>query len=619
MKKKIMGVFFALCTALLVIQGLLIIQIGSYGIYTNSKDAVRKEQALIIAGDDIWQIYDMYCSDGATPEVEDYCRSIYEDSNYIYEIYDTTGGRETCISSFGAVGEPEYEFILDDNPDFTLQYYTLKNLQTHDSLYYTYGFIDLAYVVRYYVIIGAVISLILAITLGILLMRQAVRRDEEGNVVLGFIDKLPLDIYILLMLFVLSITVLVEPGFYYGFQSYMYMLVYFGIYTLIAAPLIIQFLMSLRVRVKAGKWWHNTILYRLYHWMKEKVLICRAQLPLIWKGVILFLAITTIECFVTFVALDFGEEGILLFAMLLEKVIFFGVLWVILMNMRNLKEGAKQIAAGDLHYKIATDKMYWEFKQHGETLNQIGVGIQNAVEERMKSEHFKTELITNVSHDIKTPLTSIINYVDLLEKEQLDNPTAQEYLEVLDRQSARLKKLIEDLIEASKASTGALSVKKESCEIGVMLTQAAGEYEEKLKQNELKLIIRKPEEELTILADGRHLWRVFDNLLNNINKYAQPGTRVYLDMEHRDNTVSVIFRNTSKCELHVTGEELQERFVRGDSSRNTEGSGLGLSIARSLTELMQGTFALFVDGDLFKVVLAFPDMQHLDTVTEIQQ
>jgi len=250
--------------------------------------------------------------------------------------------------------------------------------------------------------------------------------------------------------------------------------------------------------------------------------------------------------------------------------------------------------------------MRGEFKNYAEHLNQIGSGMQTALDERMKSEHFKTELITNVSHDIKTPITSIINYVDLLTKEDVENPKVQEYLEVLTRQSARLKKLIEDLIEASKASSGVLKVNWEKCVPEVLLTQAAGEYEERLQAKNLELVIHHPEEELSVLADGRHLWRVFDNLLNNIYKYAQPGTRVYLDLEQDERNVSIVFRNISKSPLHMTGEELQERFVRGDSSRNTEGSGLGLSIAQSLTELMHGSFHLLVDGDFFKVTLTFP-------------
>ena len=264
------------------------------------------------------------------------------------------------------------------------------------------------------------------------------------------------------------------------------------------------------------------------------------------------------------------------------------------------------MAEGDLDHRIDTEKMFGEFRRHGEALNSISTGMSLAVDERMKSECFKTELITNVSHDIKTPLTSIINYVDLLEKEELHNETAEEYLEVLKRQSARLKKLIEDLMEASKASTGNLAVHLEKLEAGVSLVQIVGEFDEKIHAAGLKLLVEKPELPIYIMADSRHFWRVVDNLMNNICKYAQPDTRVYVNLEVRGELAVFTFRNTSRYPLNITSEELMERFVRGDSSRNTEGSGLGLSIAKSLMDLMQGTFSLYVDGDLFKVVLELP-------------
>jgi len=232
--------------------------------------------------------------------------------------------------------------------------------------------------------------------------------------------------------------------------------------------------------------------------------------------------------------------------------------------------------------------------------------MSSAVEERMKSERMKTELITNVSHDIKTPLTSIINYSDLIAKETDDPAKVREYTEVLTRQSVRLKKLIEDLIEASKASTGNLEVLLAPCESNVLLSQAAGEYEAKMKEHNLELVVSQPDHPVMIMADGRRLWRVFDNLLNNICKYAQEGTRVYLSLTETSSGAEISFKNTSRQQLNITADELKERFVRGDSSRNTEGNGLGLSIAQSLTELQKGTMELCVDGDLFKVTLKFP-------------
>lgn len=241
--------------------------------------------------------------------------------------------------------------------------------------------------------------------------------------------------------------------------------------------------------------------------------------------------------------------------------------------------------------------------------------MTKAVDERMKSERLKTELITNVSHDIKTPLTSIINYVDLLSKEELHNEKAAEYLEVLDRQSSKLKKLIEDLVEASKASSGNLAVDSQQLEVGVFMTQTVGEFEEKLAAAGLELIISKPDEPVYIMADGRHVWRVIDNLMNNICKYAQTGSRVYVNLEAVSARVSITFRNISKYPLNISGDELMERFVRGDTSRNTEGHGLGLSIAQSLMKLIDGEMEIVVDGDLFKVILAFN--RYTPTVVEI--
>ena len=223
----------------------------------------------------------------------------------------------------------------------------------------------------------------------------------------------------------------------------------------------------------------------------------------------------------------------------------------------------------------------------------------------MKSEHFKTELITNVSHDLKTPLTSIINYVDLLQKIEINNPQAKEYLDVLARQAAKLKKLTEDLIDASKASTGNIKMELSNIDMNEFVEQIAGEYADKLRSMELDPITTIPSDRLVIMADGRYLWRVFDNLFNNVCKYAQPHTRVFISLSGTRDKVRISLKNTSRELLNITADELMERFVRGDSSRSSEGSGLGLSIARSLTELQKGSMQLYVDGDLFKIELEF--------------
>ena len=302
---------------------------------------------------------------------------------------------------------------------------------------------------------------------------------------------------------------------------------------------------------------------------------------------------------------------------ILFKLVEFTVLLWLVYQLYRIREGGRRIAAGDYSHPIDTSHMLGELKKHAENINNVGNGISQAVEARMKSERFKTELITNVSHDIKTPLTSIINYVDLIKKEQVDNPKVEEYVEILDRQSARLKKLIEDLMEASKASTGNLQVHLEVCDATVMLTQVIGEFEDRAKANDLELVVESPDPPANIMADGRHLWRIIDNFMSNICKYAMPGTRVYIDLEKFHGMVIMTFRNISRSRLNITSEELMERFVRGDSSRNTEGNGLGLSIAQSLTDLMNGNLALQIDGDLFKVILSFeecPDEKNEESI-----
>ena len=249
--------------------------------------------------------------------------------------------------------------------------------------------------------------------------------------------------------------------------------------------------------------------------------------------------------------------------------------------------------------------MLSDFKKHAENLNNISKGMSNAIKEKMKSEHFKSELITNVSHDIRTPLTSIINYVDLLDRQNINDATSKEYIEILKKQSARLKKLTEDLIEASKATSGVITVSMEKLNLKEILNQALGEYSTKFTQNDIEPVLNDFDNNIHIYADGRLIWRVMDNMLENICKYSQPGTRAYITVEQQSNRIRICFKNVSKYKLNISADELMERFVRGDSSRTNEGSGLGLSIAKSLTEIMKGVMLLEIEGDLFKACLVF--------------
>ena len=295
----------------------------------------------------------------------------------------------------------------------------------------------------------------------------------------------------------------------------------------------------------------------------------------------------------------------LLFLLFLVNIFAFIVIYKVMIGVKEIETAEQKIIAGNLDYKLNTAGYKGDLKILAEGLNEIGTGLENAVNGRMKSERFKTELITNVSHDIKTPLTSIINYTDLLKKENIETEPVKGYIEVLDRQSERLKKLITDLLEASKASSGNIKLDIAEVDAGLMLEQVYGEYQNKFKKAGLTGIVTKPSETVFIKADANHLFRVFDNILGNVVKYAQPDTRVYIDLTQNDETITISFKNISKEKLNITGEELMERFVRGDRSRNTEGSGLGLSIAKSLANLMGGKLEIVIDGDLFKVEVRF--------------
>lgn len=280
-------------------------------------------------------------------------------------------------------------------------------------------------------------------------------------------------------------------------------------------------------------------------------------------------------------------------------------------RLMRLRDSAVQLSRGNLGFQIPVDDMKGELRRFGEDMNAISQVVADAVEDQIRSEHLKTELITNVSHDIKTPLTSIINYADLIGREQTENEKIAEYAQVLYRQSARLKKLIEDLMEVSRASTGNMEVHLEPCQAGVLLEQVMGEYEQRLREREIDLVVKQKQEPVWIMADPRMLWRILDNLMNNICKYAQSNTRVYLSMEIREGQVELVLKNISQYPLEIEASELMERFVRGDRSRHTEGSGLGLPIAQSLTQLQGGHMELSVDGDLFKVTLAFPVVDYV--------
>ena len=316
--------------------------------------------------------------------------------------------------------------------------------------------------------------------------------------------------------------------------------------------------------------------------------------------------------------------GFGMFGVFLTLVMDAAVLLLLLREAsgrKQIEHGLKEIAAGDLDYKIDLTELQGEDNlQLAGIVNSLGEGMKAAVQEQMKSERLKADLITNVSHDIKTPLTSIINYVDLLKRENIENEKAKDYIRVLDEKSQRLKQLTEDLVEASKISSGNIKLEFMNLNLVEMIQQTSGEFEEKFKAGDLEEVMNLPNEEVVIRADGRRLWRVLSNIYNNAAKYAMEGSRVYVDLVQTGEEVQLTIKNVSEQPLNISADELTERFIRGDVSRSTEGSGLGLSIAQNLTKLQGGKFELYLDGDLFKVLIRFPVPKETEDVyQEVEQ
>lgn len=319
-----------------------------------------------------------------------------------------------------------------------------------------------------------------------------------------------------------------------------------------------------------------------------------------WIPYILFLIVNGLLFMV-------GVPGIIL-AVLMDIYVGF-MLYRSNLDRQDIVKGIRKIRDGNVNYKVDTSHLHGDNIILAEAVNSIGDGIEKAVSISMKDEKMKADLITNVSHDIKTPLTSIINYVDLIKREDIQDPKIRGYVEVLDEKSQRLKQLTVDLVEASKISSGNISLTLERINFVELINQTIGEFYEKFEQKGLHPVFKPQENEIYIMADSRHLWRVIENLLNNVFKYALENTRVYMDLDLRDDngTEKVVFsiKNISANELNINADELTERFIRGDVSRSTEGSGLGLSIAKSLTVAQNGTFNIVLDGDLFKAILEF--------------
>ncbi len=635
---SVLGLMTALVSALGIIA--LVDMDG----YSQSKDDMLRERLSILAfsvADDVANTYaqEKYGDGWGYRWTEYYYEP--EDTNYRYTITDSRGREVT--SSHDGQGDILYTFTTEtvvsyrklqvEQDPYRGEYYTeeelvleepwtvtsyiLKDMRRSDQFSLNYKLGGALHDLRHWLIALTAIGLMMTLCSTIYLLFGAGRRPGKEEVTPNLFDRVYGDIYLAAVIgltiaavYIFDITVSVSYRSYYSTLDVVTAALAFlatvaGLWTVILA-----FALTVTTRLKKGGGyiWRHTLTFHILRlcwkllklcwrglkWLGRGLVKLFHLLPLVWQ----WLLLGAVLLFVFFLS-AVAQDG----ALLLAGCVIWLLLTVYLsMSFGLLQKHIRAMAQGDLNRKVPTRGLHGNFLLMAKDVNSLSAGAEVEVDRRMRSERMKTELITNVSHDIKTPLTSIVTYVDLLLKPHSEEE-GQEYLAVLARQSQRLKKLTEDLVEMSKASSGSMTVELQRTNVVELIEQALAEYESKIERASLQVVKRLPEMELAAIADGRLFWRVMDNLLGNCVKYAMTGTRVYVDATSTAGQVMVSVRNISAEALNITADELMERFVRGDRSRNTEGSGLGLNIAKTLMELQQGTLTVEVDGDLFKVVL----------------
>ena len=621
--KQLYGKLWVKCTAiallivfavLLAASALGIAYLINYGAYADGGEQVRQiaeNNLLQQTNGDGWAALHAWAEDDTVSR--NLLRDRYDPltSNIYFKLTDKATGE--ILFSTGALNKDDYSgkasayyqqdmsTSLSDGSDVTVVYqaYLKSPLAPRDSALYVMTWVERLISARYLLIVLAILLLAVCLFLFIFLLCSMGHKDGVDGIYQCWLNKIPLDLFLaLLALLLLAWTSFLGDIWYFDF--WYYILLAFG-----TAVLVLTLLLSVAGRAKAPGFFKNTLIYKVFAGIFRGL----GRIPMVWRTMLIWVCWCFVDLYFTF-SNSYYYDSLLPAFWVISRAVLTIVILYLASSLRLLQKEGQAIADGQTDYKgKPIPRWLPALKKHEENLQSIQSGIQKAVDEQMRAERMKTELITNVSHDIKTPLTSIVNYVDLLEKEDIQPEKAKEYVDVLNRQAARLKKLTEDLVEASKASSGSLPVHLAPTDVNVLLSQLAGDYIEKLEGAQLEPIFHPAPSQPVIQADGQLLSRVLGNLFSNICKYAMPGTRVYFESAADENTVSLTFKNISKYELNIPAEELMARFVRGDRSRHTEGSGLGLSIAQSLTELQGGTFRLEIDGDLFKAVVTFPREQ----------
>lgn len=518
------------------------------------------------------------------------------------------------------------EIYTDDGwKNYTLLYYQAPSMMVTVTMSSkpspTLELVEFIYSLRTVLPLLAISSAVLGLLCMAYLCWAAGKRKGQDEIRPGGLNRLPLDVYAGAVLFGLSLCVIAMaeellPGLYseyYGLVAFLTAALSFLMCLLVIGWI---FAFGAQVKVK-GFWWRHSVIgwcllkiARAIRWCNRGIRAVFRLLPVVWQWLLTAAGMVLVFCLTAFLAfLADSYIRSVPFFVLLFLVVILACAGIILYGgycFGTILKAAKEMAQGNLDQKVNTKYLLAAFRDCGESINALSDAAMAAAQQQMKSDRMKTELIANVSHDIKTPLTAIISYVDLLQKPHSGEENTQ-YLEVLSRQCQRLKKLTEDLVEMSKATSGNIAAELTQVDACEAVRQALGEFSDKLEAAGLKVVLRHPEQPVTIWADGRLVWRVLSNLLSNAVKYAQPGTRLYVDVTQQKGRGLISLKNMSREQLNISADELMERFVRGDTSRHTEGSGLGLSIAKSLMESQNGSLELSVDGDLFKVTLVFPD------------
>lgn len=546
---------------------------------------------------------------GDTDTVEKLIQTIRKDSYHWSYVKGEVGTNIANLEKDKVIYDPQIEDIIEGDYEVYFSYQPNTTEYTaFERNNAIYELIQKHYIGYEMLPLYAFLSIILFVYLTVSMGHS--RKKEE--IYCNFIDRIPLEILLFLSGMAVSFEVLGLYVMFIDISQIMYeritipFISILSIIAMIYITIMITYSSMIR-RIKAKIFWKNTIVYKCWAFLKRviwgNITKFMGRLSANWRLSIYYFGFCIISVILFLLALD---NGFCVFLLLVWGIWVFMKITDHLKQLKKIRDMINHIYDGKTDFLLNEEEFKGNIRNVAKYLNDIAGGFSNAIEENLKSERMKTELITNVSHDLKTPLTSIINYVDLLKAENIENEKAKEYIEVLDNKSQRLKKLTEDLVEASKASSGNIKLTMEKLKVKELIHQVTGEFEDKFEVRKLETILSYPEENVFILADSRYLYRVLENIYSNIAKYAKEDTRVYVDIVKNNKKVLIAIKNISKEQLNISADELMQRFVRGDSSRNTEGSGLGLSIAKSLTELQGGSFDIYLDGDLFKVVIEFP-------------